>query len=246
MSLLLTGEDLLDIEQHDHPFARIYLANTGNELLIDSGPYRVRWRGDIFSGEVQYFSHRVYNQAGLDTAQIDNDDARAVVGWLDIEFEAFSRVQHGNHLPAQIGDALNELGRLRHFGGLGEAVDFLDLRNRNAVLFGAQQTSPVDLADFLSARSGALNLSVFLRPRPRGDLRVAELLVLHEMGTEDHDQPWPSSAASRQFHPTVRCDPRRVPSGFGRVQNLMDVIHHQPRHEPSASTTMMRWSSWMF
>ena len=127
MSLLLTGEDPHHIQQHDHAFARVDLADSGNELLRASRSDRLRRRSNVLAGEIQHLAHGIDHQSGFDAADIHDHDARAVIRRLDLELEALSSVQDRNYFSAQIRDALDELRRLRHFRDLGEAVDFLDL-----------------------------------------------------------------------------------------------------------------------
>src|ERR1039457_3714020 len=154
MRLLLPGENPLHVEQHDHALTRIHLADSGNELLIDSGPYRFGRRRDVLLGEVQHLTHGVDHQARFDAPEIHDDDARAVVGRFDLQSEALPGVQHRDYFPAQVRDALNELRGLRHFSDLGEAVDFLDLRNRDTVFLRAEhEGDQLNFAQLLRARA---------------------------------------------------------------------------------------------
>jgi hypothetical protein len=81
-------------------------------------------------------------------------------------------------------------------------------------------------------------------------LYIPQFLILHQAGNvQQHDQPGAviQLGDTRKFHPAIRCDARRrFHQAFRHVQHFVNVIHHQPRTKPSASTTMMRWSSWMF
>src|ERR1700679_2817835 len=75
MRLLLTGKNLLDIKQNDHALTRIDLANSRNELLIDSGSYCFRRGGDVLPCEIENFSDGVHHESRLYAAQIHDDDA---------------------------------------------------------------------------------------------------------------------------------------------------------------------------
>src|ERR1035437_5330128 len=153
MRLLLLGENLLHVEQHDHAFTRIHLADSGNEMLIDSTADRFRRRGDVLRGEIQHLAHGIHYQAGFDAAEIHDDDARAVVGRFDLEIEALACVQHRDYFASEVGNALDERGGLRHLGDLGEAVDLLDLRDRDSVFLGAEhERDQLNFAQFLRTR----------------------------------------------------------------------------------------------
>src|ERR1035441_5901510 len=238
MRLLLTGENLLHVEQHDHALSGIHFADSGNEMLIDSGPDRLRRRGDVLRGEIQHLTDGIHHQAGFDAAEIHDDDARAVVGRFDLQIEALPCVQHRDYFPAQIRDALDELRGLGHFGDLGEAVDLLYLRNRDTVFLCAEhERDELNFTQFLRTRGGSVSFPDLLGFNiiVSRALDVPQLLVLHQVGNvQAHYQPGAvvQFGDTRQFHPATRCNTRwRLHQTLRHVQHLVTVISPQAEHK---------------
>jgi uncharacterized DUF497 family protein len=98
-----------------HPLPSVHFANPGNELLVDSGPDRLRWWGNVLFRQIQHLAYGVHHQTRLNTAQIHDDDARSVVGRFGFQLEPHPRIQYRDYFSAQVRDALDELRGLRHF-----------------------------------------------------------------------------------------------------------------------------------
>src|ERR1035441_1637184 len=186
MRLLLPGENPLHIEQYDHALTLVHLADSGNELLVDSGPDRLWRRRNVLFRQIQHLAYGIHHQTRFYASQIHNDDARAVVGWFSLQLETLPCVQYRDHFATQVRDALNELGGLWHFGDLAETVDLLNLRNRDTEFLLAQhERDQLHFAQFLLPCAGLMYFPDFpglllFDCIVRGDLDIPYFLVLHQ------------------------------------------------------------------